>query len=287
MRAILQDDCLVRNNVTISGTENAERTVVFVHGLGTEQSAWQHVSASLGSAFRKIAFDHVGATEENRASFLAHQTRYLGLSGYVDDLLDVCDRLALDKPAVFIGHSLGATVCLLASLRRPALFEKLVLIGASPCYMNLDDYQGGLERSDIDSIYQAIHQDYLGWASAFAASAMDNPDQPQLARLFAATLASIPSDMMLTVLCSILQQDHRKDIRHVTRPTLIIQSRRDPFVPPFVANYLHTHIPDSRLAVIEAVGHLPHVSAPGEVTKAILDFIDSTTRSAGPEAVAT
>ena len=78
---------------------------------------------------------------------------------------------------------------------------------------------------------------------------------------------------MLTVLCSILQQDYRKDIEHVATPALIIQSQRDPFVPPFVANYLHNHLPGSRLAVIEAAGHLPHVSAPGEVAKAILDFI--------------
>ena len=78
---------------------------------------------------------------------------------------------------------------------------------------------------------------------------------------------------MLTVLCSILQQDYRKDIEHVATPALIIQSQRDPFVPPFVAHYLHNHLPGSRLAVIEAAGHLPHVSAPGEVAKAILDFI--------------
>ena len=153
------------------------------------------------------------------------------------------------------------------------MFDKLVLIGTSPCYLNLGNYRGGLERSDIDAIYRAIHDDYLGWTSALAASIMSTSDQPQLARTFAATLASIPDEMMLTVLCSILQQDYREDIEHVATPTLIIRSQRDPFVPPFVANYLHNHLPGSRLAVIEAAGHLPHVSAPGEVAKAILNFI--------------
>ena len=273
MRALQPDNCFIRNNVTISGGKDAGPTIVFVHGLGTEQSVWQHVSALLNGSFRKIAFDHVGATAANRAVFFANQARYLGLSGYVDDLVDVCDSVALEKPVIFIGHSLGAMVCLLATLRRPQLCGKLVLIGASPCYLNINDYQGGLAHSDIDAIYQAIHSDYPGWTSTFGASAMGNPDRPQLARQFTATLASIPRDMMLTVLCSVLQQDFRKEVERVTTPTLIIQSQRDPLVPHCVAEYLHHRIPGSQLATIEAFGHLPHVSAPDQVAQAILAFL--------------
>ena len=273
MRALPPDDCFIRNNVTISGSQDAGQTIVFVLGLGTEQSVWQHVSALLNGSFRKIAFDHVGATAANRAVFFANQARYLGLSGYVDDLVDVCDSVALEKPVIFIGHSLGAMVCLLASLRRPQLFAKLVLIGASPCYLNIDDYRGGLSHSDIDAIYQAIHSDYPGWAATFGPSAMDNPDRPQLAGQFTAALAGIPKDMMLTVLCSVLQQDFRKEVECVTTPTLIIQSQRDLLAPHGVATYLHHRIAGSRQVTIEAFGHLPHVSAPDQVAQAILEFL--------------
>jgi sigma-B regulation protein RsbQ len=59
----------------------------------------------------------------------------------------------------------------------------------------------------------------------------------------------------------------------VSVPTLIIQSRNDYFVPIDVAEYIHTHIPNSELTVINAHGHLPHVSAPEEVIAAINRFI--------------
>ena len=80
-----------------------------------------------------VAFDHVGATESTRQYFLKHQSRYLGLEGYVDDFIEVCSALAPRDPGILVGHSLGAMVGMLASLKKPALFSKLVLIGASPC----------------------------------------------------------------------------------------------------------------------------------------------------------
>ncbi|MFT3847412.1 MAG: alpha/beta hydrolase [Propionivibrio sp.] len=266
-------DCLVRNNVIVSGNEASGQTICFVHGLGTDQSAWRTVSEAFAKDFAIVAFDHVGATEANRAYFMEHQSRYLSLSGYVDDFIEICSLPVLRKPAILVGHSLGAMVCLLASLKKPEFFSRLVLIGASPCYQNKGEYLGGMEMDDINAVYRAIHDDYAGWARTFAPLVMGNPEHPQLAQHFHASIASIPREMMLTVLCSILQQDFRESIKRVAMPTLIIQSRNDLFVPHAVAGYLHRHIVGSQLAEIEASGHLPHVSAPDEVIKAIRAFV--------------
>ncbi len=40
-----------------------------------------------------------------------------------------------------------------------------------------------------------------------------------------------------------------------------------------VARYLHAHIAGSQLQVIEAEGHLPHVTAPAAVLGAMDDFL--------------
>jgi len=269
----MPNDSLVRNNVTTSGNEESEQAICFVHGLGTDQSVWRTVAEAFAKDFAIVSFDHVGATDANRSYFLEHQSRYLSLAGYVDDFIEICSLPALRKPTILVGHSLGAMVCLLASVKRPALFSKLVLIGASPCYLNKDEYRGGMEHGDIDTIYRAIHEDYAGWARTFAPLVMGNPERPQLARQFHASIASIQREMMLTVLCSILQQDLRESVARVATPTLIIQSRNDLFVPHAVVEYLHRHIAGSRLAEIEASGHLPHVSAPEEVIKAIRAFV--------------
>jgi sigma-B regulation protein RsbQ len=52
-----------------------------------------------------------------------------------------------------------------------------------------------------------------------------------------------------------------------------VQSRDDAAVPREVAEFLHRQIPRSRLQVIDASGHLPHVSAPQTVIAAIRGFL--------------
>ena len=67
--------------------------------------------------------------------------------------------------------------------------------------------------------------------------------------------------------------DHRADLPLATTPTLILQSTQDPVVPVSVGTYLHDHIPGSTLAVIENIGHYPHMSAPVESAAAMSAFL--------------
>jgi len=75
--------------------------------------------------------------------------------------------------------------------------------------------------------------------------------------------------MMLTIRCWILQADRRADLRSVTKPALIILARDDFFVPAAVAERLHETLRDSELRMIDATGHLPHLTAPAEVVAAM------------------
>ncbi|NMF91593.1 alpha/beta fold hydrolase [Aromatoleum petrolei] len=263
-------DPLVRNNVHICGNADADRTIVFVHGFGTEQSVWRGVVPHFARDWRVVLLDNVGAGASLPEAFV--QSRYLGLQGYADDLLEVCDALQL-KDAVLVGHSVGAMAAVLAANRKPEDFAKLVLICASPRYLNTEDYHGGFTADDLNQIYSAIEEQFDEWAAAFAPMAMGNSDRPQLARYFSDQIRSIPPDRVLTVLCSTFQSDHRQDVCRIAQPTLLLQSQDDVAVPAAVAHYLQQHIPDSRLVMLKAGGHLPHFAAPDEVADAIRGFI--------------
>ena len=104
---------------------------------------------------------------------------------------------------------------------------------------------------------------------------MQNPERPELSRNFAKTLQRIPTERVLTVLHSILQTDYRAELPKLEVPTLIIQSQSDAFVPMAVAEYLQRSIRGSRLEVIDAQGHLPHISAPEAVIAAIRRFLEN------------
>lgn len=269
----MPNDCLLRNNVTIGGNADASDTLLFVHGLGTDQSAWSAVAAAFAGDFRQILFDNVGATAANRAYFLEHQSHYLDIAGYADDLLGIAAALDLTTPVTLVGHSLGGMVCLMAAARQPDWFDKIVLIGASPCYLNVGSYRGGMDRENVEALYRVMNENYLGWTAGFAPLAIGDPEKPGLIRLFEHALAAIPPAMMLTVMCSILQGDHREMLKSVRHKALVIQSRQDFMVPLEVAGFLHQHLAGSCLEVIEASGHLPHLSAPDPVIQAMRRFL--------------
>lgn len=268
----MDNDPLSRNNVTVWGNPEASRSLVFVNGLGTLQSCWNQITPAFADEFSLVLFDHTGALEASRPWFFAHQGHYLNVSGYAHDLVDIIQALALER-VTLVGHSIGGLASLLAAARKPNLIERLVLLGVSPRYADDGDYRGGFSEADIAATYTALSGDYEAWARQYARVAMGNPERPHLAQRFAESLLSIPQEMMLTVLCSVLQTDHRRDLAEVQQPVLLLQARDDFFVPPAVAAYLQTHLPRCTLQFIEAHGHLPHISAPEVVIAAMQDFV--------------
>lgn len=113
-------------NVRVVGS--GEKTVVLAHGFGTDQSAWQRILPYLPH-YRVVLYDLVCAGSVNPEYF--DFRRYTTLDSYVDDLLLILDTLGVDRCS-YVGHSVSAMIGILAAIKRPELFTKLILIGASP-----------------------------------------------------------------------------------------------------------------------------------------------------------
>jgi len=261
---------ITKNHLQIIGHPDSQEVLVFVHGFGTDLTFWSRITPPFMATHRIVLFDNAGVGQSDRSAFAQHH--YLNLHAYATDLLEICEALQL-KGATMIGHSAGAMIGALASLRQPERFSRLVFIGASPRYLNDVDYHGGLTEGDLSATYTAVMEDFSNWVTQFTPGAMNAPEKPELAHYFSETLRLIPPEQVLTALCAILQSDHRADIEKIALPTLIIQSQQDFFVPHEVAHYLHTHIAGSQLATIQAKGHFPHLSAPEEVIAAIQAFL--------------
>lgn len=127
----MNPNILNRNNVNIKG--NGEQTMIFAPGFGCDQTVWKSVSESFESDNQIILFDYVGMGKSDVKAF--DPNKYSKLSGYVQDVIDVCSALNL-KNAIFVGHSVSGMIGLLASLQHPEYFSRLILIGPSPCYLN-------------------------------------------------------------------------------------------------------------------------------------------------------
>ena len=66
--------------------------------------------------FRTVLYDNVGAGGSDLAAY--DPAKYGALTGYADDLVDLCRELELTD-AVFVGHSVSAKIGVLASLKAP------------------------------------------------------------------------------------------------------------------------------------------------------------------------
>lgn len=259
-----------KNNVNVLGNPDCTQTLIFGHGFGTDQKAWKAIVPAFENDYRIVAYDNVGAGASAPAAFSPN--KYDSLRTYSDDLIDICDALDL-RNAIMVGHSVSGMISLLASLKRPDLFSRLVLIGASPRYLNDDGYVGGFDQATLDAFYSQMATNYFAWVSGFAPAAMANPERPALAQDFAATLKSIRPDIAQSVARVIFQSDYRKEVPRLDKKTLVIQANSDIAVPMEVAEYLHRNIEGSRLQIVNAEGHFPHISAPEEVIAAIRTFI--------------
>ncbi len=265
---------IARNRVRVSGVADG-RPMVFAHGFGCDQNMWRHVAPRFEDRYRTVLYDHVGFGDSDISAY--EPERYSTLHGYADDLLQVCDELAL-RDVVFVGHSVAAMIGAKAALTEPDRFAHLVMVCPSPRYIDDEDsgYVGGFSKADIDGLLESLDQNYLGWSSAMAPVIMGNEDRPELGQeltnSFCRTDPSIASQFARVTFLG----DSRADLANLSVPTLVLQCDPDPIAPPVVGDYVSRAIPRSKLVQLDASGHCPNLSAPDETTAAIEQYLDES-----------
>lgn len=265
----------VRHAVTVTGRRDGV-PLVLAHGFGTDQTMWRQFVPRFSAHHPVVSFDHVGCGSSDIASYDAG--RYATLRGYADDVVELLDELALDRP-VYVGHSASGMIGLLASLQRPQALRAIVLIGASPRYIDDASYVGGFSRADVDGVLDAIESNWHAWGQSMAPVVMGNPDRPELADDLAASFARSHASIAKEFARAIFLSDYRTALASVTVPTLVLQSADDAMVPAEVGRYLHEQLPHSTLVNLEATGHYPHVSAIEETATVITRFVEQLDRA--------
>src|SRR5688572_5037645 len=127
----MTQNILQRNNVQVRG--RGTQPLMLAHGFGCDQNMWRFVAPAFEGEYKIILFDYVGAGKSDLKAYSAD--RYSRLNGYAQDVLDICDALQLTD-VIFVGHSVSSMIGILAAIREPHYFDRLILIGPSPCYIN-------------------------------------------------------------------------------------------------------------------------------------------------------
>lgn len=245
--------------------------MLFAHGFGCDQRMWRHVAPAFEADYNTVLFDYAGAGRSDVAAYDA--ARYATLDGYAEDVLDVVRALDL-RDVVFVGHSVSATIGLLAAIRAPGRFARLVLVAPSPCFVNdPPHYVGGFERADLEGLLDLMDRNYLGWASYLGPVIAGDADRPDVAAELTDSLCSTDPVIARRFAEATFFNDARAELPRVPVPALVLQCRADHLAPPSVGEYVARRLPRGTLHVLDATGHAPHLSAPAETIAAMRAYL--------------
>ena len=246
----LKVDLRKRNNVHVIEAVRPDAPVLlYAHGFGCSQHMWRHITPAFEGTYRQVLFDYVGSGQSDPATF--DPVKYACLQGYVQDVLDVCDVLGLKRGVHFVGHSVSASIGLLAAIERPDLFE----------------------RKDLEGLLDLMDQNYMGWASYLAPVVAGEPQGDSLGGELSESFCSTDPMMARIFAQATFFADNRAELPLVTRPCLILQHRNDALVPTAVGEYLHKQLKGSTLEVLDVTGHCAHMSHPHLVTAAMQRYL--------------
>ncbi|MDH6180130.1 sigma-B regulation protein RsbQ [Microbacteriaceae bacterium SG_E_30_P1] len=262
-------DPLKRNNVRVTGNTDGT-TLVLIHGFGSTRETWRYVAEALEPHFRVVVFDQVGVGGSDKSVY--DRSKYDTLHGYADDVIEIVEALALTD-VVLVGHSIGAMTAVLAANARPDLVSKLVLIAPSPRYLDDEGYRGGFSRQAIDDLLTSLETNYLSFSQSLAPIIVGMPDRLELSADFAEGIYAIDPEINSQFARVTFRADHRRDLRDVTVPALVLQIAEDAVAGPEVGAYVHRSIPTSTMVTIPSRGHVPLLSDPDLVAQSIKDYL--------------
>lgn len=258
-----------RNRVQVIGKGN--QPILFAHGYGCDQAMWRFVTPGFLETYRVVLFDYVGSGKSLVSEY--NSEKYNRLQGYAQDVLEIVDALELTD-VIFIGHSISGMIGMLASIQKPEYFNRLIMIGSSPCYVNdPPGYFGGFDSKDIEELLRMMEMNFMGWASYLAPLAMNNPDRRELTDEIRVSFASGNPAIARQFAEVTFYADCRDELAKVTTLSLILHCSEDSIAPKAVGEYLHRNLKNSTLRFMEVKGHYPHLSHPQETIRLIHAYL--------------
>lgn len=248
----------IRHLLNVTEHGRGESPLLLIHGFGCDQTAWKRMLPYLEADYRLILVDLAGFGCAAPEAF--DPERHATPTGHAEDIVALCDALSLEG-AVMLGHSIGGTIGMLASIARPNAFRRLVMVCSSARYLDdPPDYRGGYSHEQLDGLMQLMEQNYLDWAGTLSKVALGDAATADREHDLCDRFLAVEPQVLRPLARSIFLGDTRHHLSEVSVPSLIVQTARDAIVPLEAAEYLQAHLPDSELAVMESAGHYPQLT---------------------------
>ncbi len=239
--------------------------VVLLHGWGMHGGVWAELARALADEFRVLVPDLPGFGRSREAWQVGA------------DLPVMVEQLcaALPARATWVGWSLGGLLALAAAQRAGAAVKRLVLIGATPRFVQGVDWPCAMAPETLQQFAADLARDYRGTIHRFLSLQVGGAERELLRQLRAqAPVHGEPHPDALRAGLAILEQtDLRGTVRALHAPALVLHGARDRLVPVAAAAHLAQTLPHARLVTLATAGHVPFLSHRAECLSAMREFL--------------
>lgn len=176
--------------------------------------------------------------------------------------------------AHLVGHSMGGMIAQLLAVRRPALVERLVLIGthigAKRAVPSTPEARAAMFPQEKLPRHELVRRQYL----VYVAPRFLREQPETFERMMQVRLANLmPLDAWERQLQAIVQSDRSDLVPSIRAPTLILHGRDDSLIPFANGELLARLIPDARLVPLDDCGHMVNWEAPEVAAEIIAEFL--------------
>ena len=251
-----------RGMIDVADVGGGDRApIVFLHGVGSDQSVWAPQLDHFGRYRRAVAMSYPGY---GKSAFLADATR----DDYAAAVLAVMDTLEIAQ-AHICGLSLGGVVAIALNAAAPGRCASLILADSFAVH---PDGEAIYHRADDAS--RTIGMRAL--AEARAGALLGGGAGPEIHRKIIETMGAIDPAAYLLGARAVWLADQRNRAAAIGVPTLVLVGDEDSITPPALSQALAALIPGARIQIISAAGHLANLEQPGAFNAAIDEFLSVT-----------
>ena len=258
--------------------------IILLHGFGASVFSWREVMQPLSELGPVYAYDRpgFGLTERPLPGDWEGENPY-SLDGQVNMLGDFLDANQISE-AILVGNSAGGTVATAFALQHPERVRALVAVDAA-IYQNEKQTPGWihwlLSTPQAQRIGPFFMRSIRDWGAEMISTAWHDPGK-------------IPAGVMEGYTKPLQAQDWDKGLYEVLKareandlaarlgglkiPVLVITGDDDRIVPTQSSIQLADAIPDARLAILPACGHVPQEECPDSFLNAMIPFLTENTR---------
>jgi pimeloyl-[acyl-carrier protein] methyl ester esterase len=194
----------------------------------------------------------------------------------LEDWVSACLEVAPEQ-SVWLGWSLGGLVAMAAALRRPERISALVLMTATPRFVQAEDWPAAMAAETLAGFHRGLLEDPAGTLQRFLALQVRGSDAGrETLRRLRREIASRPqprAEALAEGLDLLGESDLRDRLADLACPSLWLFGDRDTLVPAAAAAGVRRLLPGARLGVIRGSSHAPFLSHPAETAAEILSFL--------------